>query len=918
MDINKLLSSKKLLTEIYFEIQNYYDSLYPNAVVLMEVGTFFETYEANGIGKAREIANVLNIQLTKKNKSIPQVDVKNPLMAGFPNHALDRYLERLIEENKYTIILIRQKGIPPNVKRYLSEIISPGVNLEYNKTYENYVTSIIVEKFNAYHVGFANIDVTTGKSYIYENYSLKDDPTFALDELFRLLQTYKSSEIILTLKNVDCDEIVNYLELDGKNIIINKTRMDIVYQNEIFKRVYKIESLLSPIEVMNLEKYPLITESLGILLEFVLSHNSELLEKITSPVLIEDEKYVYLGNNPVKQLEIYNVLALIDKTKTAMGKRLIKERLFNPIKDETELEKRYKAISFMMSRYQKFEPLLKEIYDLEKLQRKIKLKKLHPYEIGFLLSSLSAISDIYLKLKKKTTKIDNFIDYLNRKFDMEKINVKTEDIKESFFKSGTDKEIDDLIVQKNDLFNELRKIKTKIESLGDVKVEINKLDKEGYYFTLTKNRFNMIKNRFFETFVEIDGERLFFEELKVKYLTNSVKISGEKIENISDKIVAIENKIIQKTLKTFLEILGEMEREFDVLSSLSDEIAKIDVAVCGAKVANIYNYRKPKIVAGKKAYFKDLRHPLIEINQENGLYVPNDVDFNDYDGMLLYGINSSGKSSLMKSVGIAVFLAQAGFYVPASKMEYTPFGAIFTRIEAKDNLTKGLSTFAVEMLELKNIFNRAREDSLVLGDEIAHGTETVSALAIVAAAVIKLAKKGVNFLFATHLHQLMDIEEINTLPNVVAKHLEVYFDGEKLIYDRKLKEGSGSSVYGLEFAKSIYMDAEFIKSAERIRKKLTEEYSEIELLLKKKKSRYNKKLYVTACAICSKPVDDVHHIKEKEKATDGFIDHIPVNHKYNLIPLCKKHHKMIHEGKIRITGFVTTTKGIELHWEEVK
>ena len=133
MDINKLLNSKKLLTEIYFEIQRYFDSLYPNAVVLMEVGTFFETYEAEGVGKAREIANVLNIQLTKKNKSIPEIDVKNPLMAGFPNHALDRYLERLIDENKYTIVLIKQKGTPPNVKRYLSEIISPGVNIEYSK-----------------------------------------------------------------------------------------------------------------------------------------------------------------------------------------------------------------------------------------------------------------------------------------------------------------------------------------------------------------------------------------------------------------------------------------------------------------------------------------------------------------------------------------------------------------------------------------------------------------------------------------------------------------------------------------------------------------------------------------------------------------------------------------------------------------
>jgi len=915
MDINKLLNSKnKLLTEIYFELQKYYDELYPNAVVLMEVGTFFETYEANGIGKAREIANVLNIQLTKKNKSIPEIDIKNPLMAGFPNHALDRYLEKLISENKYTIILIKQKGTPPNVKRYLSEIISPGVNIEYSKTYENYVTSIIIEKYSAYHIGFANIDLNTGKSYIYENYSTKEDKTFALDELFRLLQTYKSNEIILTLKNVDCDEVINYLELSGKNIIINKTRMKIDYQNELFKRVYNIQSLLSPIEVMNLERYPLITESLAILLEFVIAHNKELLNKLKFPEMIEDEKFVYLGNNPIKQLEIDKVLKLIDKTKTPMGKRLIKERLFNPIFDEYELNLRYKAVEFMLKKYKEFENFLKEIYDIEKINRKIKIKKLHPFEIAFLLSSLKAGSEIYLKLKKRTTKLDNYINYIENTFETEKLNVKLEDIKESFFKEGVDKELDELVREKEYYVNELNKIKKKIESLGDVKVEIGVLDKEGHFLSLTKNRFNLIKEKFLDTFLEVDEKTVFFKDLKVKQLTNTVKITGGIIDDLSEKILALDNKIISLTSKIYLKKLEEMDKKFDFLNEFAGEIAKIDVAISSAIIAKKRNYFRPKIT-DTKPKFIDLRHPLIEANQENGIYVPNDIDFNEYDGMLLYGINSSGKSSLMKSVGIAVFLAQGGFFVPA-KMEFKPYKAVFTRIEAKDNLAKGLSTFAVEMLELKNIFNRANEDSLVLGDEIAHGTETLSALSIVASAVTKLAKKKINFVFATHLHQLMDLDEIKNLKNVVAKHLEVYFDGEKLIYNRKLKNGSGSSIYGLEFAKSIYMDEEFLKTAENIRKKLTKEYSELELLIKKKRSRYNKNLYVTTCAICGKIVEDVHHINEKEKAKEGFIGHIPVNHKYNLIPLCKKHHKMVHEGKIIIKGFVTTDKGIELHFEE--
>ena len=914
MDINKLLNSKKLLTEIYFELQKYYDKLYPKAVVLMEVGTFFETYEAEGIGRAREISNVLNIQLTKKNKSIPQIDVKNPLMAGFPNHALDRYLEKLIE-NDYTVILIKQKGTPPNVKRYLAEIISPGVNIEYSKEEENYVTSIIVEKYNAYHVGFANIDLNTGKSFVFESYSTKDDPTFALDELFRLLQTYKSKEIILTLKNVDCDEIVNYLELDGKNIIINRARIKIEYQNELFKRVYNIQSLLSPIEVMNLERFPLITEALAILLEFVIAHNKEIVKKLKEPQLLEDEKFVYLGNNPIKQLEIDKVLKLIDKTKTPMGRRLIKERLYNPIFDENELNKRYKAVEFMLKRFKEFEDLLKDIYDLEKIDRKIKIRRLHPFEITFLLSSLKASSEIYTKLRKKSTKIDNLVEFLEKTFRLENLTVKLEDIKESFFKEGIDKELDELIEEKNYYVNEIGKIKNKIESLGEVKVEIGILDKEGHYLGLTKNRFKTIKDKFLETFMEINGKTIFFKDFNIKYLTNSVKISGSIIDELSEKILALEAKIIALTEKIYLKTLEKIERDFDILEEISSEVAKVDVAVSSAKVAKERNYFKPKI-SNIKPKFTELRHPLIEANEENGIYVPNDIDFNEYDGMLLYGINSSGKSSLMKSVGIAVFLAQAGFFVPA-RMEYKPYHSIFTRIEAKDNLSKGLSTFAVEMLELKNIFSRANSNSLVLGDEIAHGTETLSALSIVASAIIKLAKKKINFIFATHLHQLMSLDEIKNLPNVVAKHLEVYFDGEKLIYDRKLKDGSGSSVYGLEFAKSIYMDKEFLKMAEEIRKKLSKDYSELELLIKKKKSRYNKNLILTRCAICGEIVEDVHHIIEKDKAKNGFVGHIPINHKYNLIPLCKKHHKMVHEGKIRILGFVTTSRGIELHWEEV-
>ena len=910
--INKILNSKKLLTEIYFDLQKYFESIYPNPLVLMEIGTFFEVYESDGVGKAKEIAELLNIQLTRKNKSIQEINIKNPLMAGFPNHALDRYLNKLIDEEKYTIILIKQKGLPPKVTRYISDIISPGVNFDYVKSEENYIVSMIIEKIkDIYHIGYANIDITTGKTNIYEAYSNKEDTTFALDELFKLIQTYKSKEFILTLdKSVECDEVIKYLELKNKNIIYSSNRIKINYQNELLKKVYNLKTLLSPIEALNLETLPLATESLAILIEFIIAHNYKVIQKIDTPKVIENDKYLYFGNNPIEQLDLREVLKLIDNTTTAMGKRVIKQRLFNPIKDKKELNKRYKAVEFMIKEGDKFD--LSEIYDIERLDRKIKLQKLHPFEINYLHSSLKSTKNIFILLNKDTQKIEEYIHEIESIFDLESASkVMFNDIKESIFKEGFNKEIDVYTHKLDNLFKNLEKIVKKIESFfeGNVKVSINELDKEGHYLSLTKTRFALIKDKFNDSFIEIDGENYFFKDFNIKTLTNNVKISGSVIDEISNEIIVIRQKLITLTKELFLEVQKEFQR-FEFLGELAYKIAQIDIAKSSAIIAKKYNYTKPKIT-DKKLKIKDLRHPLIELNQENTLYVPNDIDFNEYDGMLLYGINSSGKSSLMKSVGIAVILAQAGFFVPASKMEFSLYDSLFTRIVSKDNLQKGLSTFAVEMIELKNIFKRATNNSLILGDEISHGTETISALSIVASAIIKLAKIKSNFIFATHLHQLVSLSEINSLKNVVAKHLEVYFDGEKLVYNRKLQDGNGSSVYGLEFAKSLYMDEEFLEIANKIRKKVTNDYDELELLTKKKTSKYNKNLIITTCAICGKIAQDTHHINEKSKANE-----VIKNHKHNLIPLCKKHHQMVHNGKLIIKGFIATDKGIELHYEE--
>jgi DNA mismatch repair protein MutS len=192
------------------------------------------------------------------------------------------------------------------------------------------------------------------------------------------------------------------------------------------------------------------------------------------------------------------------------------------------------------------------------------------------------------------------------------------------------------------------------------------------------------------------------------------------------------------------------------------------------------------------------------------------------NGVLLYGINSSGKSSLLKSIGISVCLAQGGFYVPASSMRFAIFDCIFTRISGSDDIGKGLSSFAVEMIQLQNILRYSTNRSLILGDEIGHGTETISAVSILASATLKLASLNPIFIFATHLHQLSTLEQIKKLKNVISLHLEIFYDkqNDKLIFDRKLKYGSGSSIYGLEFATSLRMNKEFLQLANTIRNNL--------------------------------------------------------------------------------------------------
>ena len=966
-----LSQKKKLLTEIYFDLQKYFEEKYgKDALVLMEIGTFFEVYEVNNddlkIGKAKEIAELLNIQLTRKSKAILENSVNNPLLAGVPAVSLDRYLSRLITTKKYTIVVVKQKGEMPNVKRYVANIISPGTNFEYlSEPSENNIVSLMIdENAGIYSVGYAAIDVSTGKTICNEIHSTRDDKTYALDEVFNLLQTYTTSEVIITLEGRDIDKewLIHYLELESLHHTLNKKRFKINFQNELFTQVFNINSFLSAIEFLDLERHPYTTESLAVLIDFIIEHDESIIEKMNKPQFLGNNRYMYIGNNAMEQLSVISrdpsditLLDLIDKTSTAFGKRLLKERLLNPICDKNLLEERYNLTELLLPSIDKFETHLKQIYDLERITRRIKLRKLHPVELTYVSMSLEAVLKLLDDAEVNGLKIDSRLyddtqEMLKVLQDTFKLDVcakfRREQINDNLFNDGIYPAIDSIVKRQEKEVAKMDDVASHVESLfekdklfsGNTRyTTVSYLESEGYFINLTKNRFTLIEKSLKDSFVTVNNQHHFFKDFHYKYLKNAVKVQAPLFEEITRNYETAQVKLVSLVKQRYVESLDLLENRFSLLlDKLISFIANIDVAISNAKCTKKMNLTRPIIEEGNFYEAIALRHPIIEANDERGIYIPNDVFLGsnnntghnhitlnassgeDVLGVLLYGINSSGKSSLMKSIGLSVVLAQAGFFVPVVELRFGLYNKLFTRIVSKDNLYKGLSTFAVEMMELKNIFNRADERSLVLGDEISQGTETESALAIVSSAILKLISLNSTFIFATHLHQLESISQLQNIKHLIFLHLGIKYDesNDTLIYNRVLQLGRGDSLYGLEFAKSLHMDREFLQTAQTIRENLNYSGSEIKKLKRKKSSKYNKELFLSKCALCHENVEDVHHISEQKEANEnGHIEHFHKNHKYNLIPLCKKHHNMVHEGKINISGFVMTLEGLKLHYE---
>ena len=972
-----------MLIDDYINYQIKYQGKYGDkTVILMQVGSFFEAYaidnekEKINIDNLNQICDLMNIQISRKNKNVIENSRSNPLMAGFPLFAIEKFIQILMNHG-YTVVLIEQVTEPPEPERKVTNIFSPGTSINYAPSEEtSNLLSIYIESSkdlknyrDVVCIGLSIIDLTTGKSIVYQTHSEGDDINLAFDEVYRFIQSHNPKEIIFNVKSCPLSKkkLISYMEISNKIYHYieepDKHLEKLSYQRTLLGKVFKNPGLLSVHEYLDLEKLQFGTISFVALLQFAYEHNETVINKLEKPEIWENNKYLILTNDSIRQLNLVDnsfqqnmnnkfnsLFGIVNNASTAIGKRLLKDRLVNPIIDTNELQKRYQYLENLRERnqegiyfYKELEGFLVKVMDIERLHRRMSLKLLQPADFASLDIAYSNIDSIlhhsYLllghigNLKPSNETLKMFEEYLVEYRDLFNMDVIAKyhltNISDSFFREGKIPEIDEIQkkieIARESMYELSQKLSYYIEKDSDfIKIEFN--ERDGFYLQTTKKRGEVLKKSFenmnWKKFKLTKSQKeINPKELELKFMKDKTKITSEYFNNLSYKLRAYQEKIKTLTTQIYLEKLEYFYDKYGItLKKISNFVGEIDFYKSNAKTSILFGYHKPEIDEEKDQSFisvKDLRHPIIERIQTETEYVPNDVclGYTGLNGMLLYGCNAVGKSSMMKAIGLNIIMAQAGLYVSASNFVYKPFHYMFTRISDNDNILKGQSSFAVEMSELRSILKRSNKNSIVLGDELCSGTESVSAQSIFASSVVRLSERNVNFVFATHLHELYKLELIKQLDNVKSFHLKVIFDDDtkKLIYDRKLEEGNGPAIYGLEVCKAMDLDPDFLKLANEIRRGLL---GIDEKIHETKTSPYNKNMYLHKCSICDKPAVDTHHIKEQNTAdSDKMIGHIKRDQESNLVGLCEECHNEVHNGNLDIKGYMKTTHGIELDYK---
>tara|TARA_B100000131_G_C18124335_1_gene614118 strand:- start:52 stop:2631 length:2580 start_codon:yes stop_codon:yes gene_type:complete len=763
---------------------------YPDNIILFRMGDFYETFDED----ANISSSILGITLTKRSNGAASAV---PL-AGFPYHALEQYIHKLTKAG-YSVAICEQvedpKTVKGIVKREVVEIVTPGTSIsdKYLKRSENnFLLSIFLKDNNA---GVSILDISTGDFLTVEiqKYELKN-----------IILQYEPKEILVS------DSQENQLKqiLDLKKYFVS-TVQDWVWESDIAQdeliESFKVKSLKG----FGIQKMKNSISSSGALLFYLKNKLLRKTDHISKIKILNQNNKMMIDSSTIRNLEIFDsiqnqtqdgtLIKIIDKTITASGSRLLKQRLRQPLVDISKIQNRYKLVEGFIkneSIRNNVTNHLKEVADIERILSKISSLKSNPRDLKQLAISLNKIDKIknefhkststFIKISQKILDLSNIVNEINKIIiDEPPITIS----KGRFVKKGFSKRLDEykeISDNGSEWLIKYQKKQKDLTGINSLKIGFNKVF--GYYIDITKTHKDKVPENYIRKQTLTNSERFFTEELK---------LYEEKILSSEEQMISIEGKIFSDLCEIILL------KTLDIYNN-SKVVASIDVGLCASIVAINNNYVKPIITNNSIIKLKDSRHPVIEkLLPDDDKFVSNDILMSQDKKQIaiITGPNMAGKSTFLRQIALIVLMAQIGFYVPAKSAELGIVDKLFSRVGASDNLVGGESTFMVEMNETANILNNATNKSLVILDEIGRGTSTYDGLSI-AWSVTEFLHDQINVspitLFATHYHELVELaNELSKAFNLTVKVKEM---GNEVLFLRKIISGGADKSYGIQVA----------------------------------------------------------------------------------------------------------------------
>ncbi len=790
----------------YMEIKNQYK----DCILFYRLGDFYEMFFEDALTCSKE----LEITLTGKNCG---QDERAP-MCGIPYHAVEGYLSKLISKG-YRVAICEQvedpkatKGI---VRREVIRIVTPGTNLNpqaLDESKNNYLMGI-VHTVNAY--GVATVDVTTGDFYVTE----VDSDRKLLDEINK----FNPSEIICNstfmVSGVDIEDLRNRLQISVSDLETWYFDDDLCIS--ALQNHFKVSALAG----LGLEDYTIGVIAAGSVMQYLYETQKNSLIHLTRLTPYITSKYMLLDSSTRRNLELVETLRekqkrgsllwVLDKTKTAMGARLLRSYVEQPLIDKAEINERLDAITELNQSVitrEEIREYLNPIYDLERLISRISYKSAGPRDLIAFKSSLSMLPHIKQLLSDAQSKL---LKYIYEEMDpLADIHFLIEQaiieepplaVKEGgIIKDGYHEEVDRLRKAKTEGKTWLAELETKEKDktgIKNLRIKFNRVF--GYYLEVTNSYQNLVPDNW----------------IRKQTLANAERYTTAELKELEDVILGAEDKLFSLEYEIFCDIRDRIGNEVNRIQQTAKAIAKTDVLTSLALVAERNNFTRPSINEDGVIDIKDGRHPVVEQMLSNDMFVTNDTYLNNKEHRIsiITGPNMAGKSTYMRQTALIVLMAQIGSFVPASHAEIGIVDRIFTRVGASDDLASGQSTFMVEMTEVANILRNATKNSLLILDEIGRGTSTFDGLSIAWAVVEHISNPellGAKTLFATHYHELTELE--GKLDSVNNYCIAVKEHGEDIIFLRKIVKGGADKSYGIQVAKLAGVPGSVLKRAREI------------------------------------------------------------------------------------------------------